>query len=172
MEAIPELYAMMASASSSDIGRCEISEVERFVNELEAHEHQEGMFLRRYKDLATKSDNPVIKVLLDMIVADEERHHVVTRAMAATIRGDINWTQPEEALRGIYDLSVDKERLVDLTEDFITIEKEGINEYRSLIKESSGYYRGLFVLLFRSMIRDSEKHVEILEFLRDRLKEA
>lgn len=172
METIPELYSMMAAATLSDSEPEDISEVERLVNELEAHEYQEGMFLRRYKDLATKSDNRVVKLLLEMIVADEERHHAVTRAMAATMRGDLNWTRPEEALRGIYDLSADKGGLLDLTEDFITIEKEGINEYRSLIKESSGYYRDLFVLLFRSMIRDSEKHVEILEFLRDRLKEA
>jgi hypothetical protein len=171
MEATPELYAMMA-ASSSDSPPGDISDVERLVDELEAHEYQEGMFLKRYKELAAKSDNRVVKLLLDMIVADEERHHAVTRAMAATIRGDLNWTQPVEALRGIYDLRVEKGKLLDLTEDFITIEKEGINEYRSLIKESRGYYRDLFVLLFRSMIRDSQKHVEILEFLRDRLKEA
>ena len=85
---------------------------------------------------------------------------------------DLDWTLPEDALRGVHDLGVDKGKLLDLTEDFITIEKEGINEYRSLIHESKGYYRDLFVLLFRSMIRDSEKHIEILEFLRERLKEA
>jgi len=171
METIPELYAMMASYSTHTAAT-NISEVERLVNELEAHEYQEGMFLNRYKDLAMKSDNRVVKLLLEMIVADEERHHAVTRAMAATMRGDLNWTRPEEALRGMDDLGVDKEKLLDLTEDFITIEKEGINEYRSLINESRGYYRDLFVLLFRSMIRDSEKHIEILEFLRTRLKEA
>lgn len=171
MEKIPEIYAIM-DGTSSDSEPADISEVERLVNELEAHERQEGMFLKRYKDLATKSDNRVVRLLLQMIVSDEERHHAVTHAMASTLRGDLNWTRPEEALRGLYDLRVDKEKLLDVTEDFIAIEKEGINEYRSLIKESRGYYRDLFVLLFRSMIRDSEKHVEILEFLRDRLKEA
>ena len=171
METIPEIYAMMA-ATSKDSEPSDISDVERLVNELEAHEHQEGMFLKRYKELAAKSDNRVVKLLLDMIVSDEERHHAVTRAMTSTLRGDLNWARPEEGLRGLYDLHVDKARLLDLTEDFITIEKEGINEYRALIKESRGYYRDLFVLLFRSMIRDSEKHVEILEFLRNRLKEA
>ena len=171
METIPELYAMMA-ASPTDAAPDEISEVERFVNELEAHEYEEGLFLKRYKELAAKSDNRVVKLLLGMIVSDEERHHAVTRAMAATIRGDLNWTRSEGSLGDLYDLCVDKGKLLALTEDFITIEKEGINEYRSLIKESRGYYRDLFVLLFRSMIRDSEKHVEILEFLRDRLKES
>ena len=59
-----------------------------------------------------------------------------------------------------------------LTEDFIQVEKKGIAEYKRLTKASKGYYQGLFALLLRSMIYDSEKHVEILEFLRQRLKEA
>jgi hypothetical protein len=114
----------------------------------------------------------MVKFLLDMIVSDEEKHHAITRAMTATLRGDLNWTRPAEAISGLYDLKADKTRLLALTEAFITVEKEGINEYRALVKESKGYYRDLFGLLFRSMIRDSDKHVEILEFLRERLKEA
>lgn len=54
--------------------------------------------------------------------------------------------------------------LIKLTSDFIRHEKEGIREYRKLIKSSEGYYYGVFVLLLHSIIRDSEKHVEILSF--------
>jgi hypothetical protein len=39
-----------------------------------------------------------------------------------------------------------------------------------LLKESAGYYYGLFTLLIEAMIRDSEKHIEMLEFLARRLK--
>ena len=170
MEPIPEVYAMMAGAASEPTQ--EISQVERLVNEFEAHESQEGKFLKQYKELAAKTDNRLVKFLLQMIVSDEEKHHAITRAMAATLKGDIEWTNRDGAIRGLYDLKTDKENLLDLTGDFIAIEKEGINEYKALIHESKGYYRDLFVLLFRSMIRDSEKHVEILEFLRNRLKEA
>ncbi|HKA34893.1 MAG TPA: hypothetical protein VKH64_16895 [Candidatus Binatia bacterium] len=169
MEPIPEIYAMMTGAEPETT---EISEVERLVNEFEAHEYQEGKFLKRYKAVADKTDNGMVKFLLQMIVSDEERHHAITRAMASTLKGDLTWTSRADAIRGLYDLKADKEKLLALTEDFIAIEREGINEYRSLIKESKGYYRDLFVLLFRSMIRDSEKHVELLEFLRDRLREA
>jgi bacterioferritin (cytochrome b1) len=169
MEPIPEIYAMMAAAGPPTP---EISQVERLVNEFEAHESQEGKFLKQYKELAAKTDNRLVKFLLQMIVSDEEKHHAITRAMAATLKGDIEWTNRDGAIRGLYDLKIDKENLLDLTEDFIAIEKEGINEYKALIHESKGYYRDLFVLLFRSMIRDSEKHIEILEFLRNRLKEA
>ena len=171
METIPELYAMTANSADGPAAQ-EISEVEKLVNEFEAHERQEGEFLKRYKELAAMSDNRMIKFLLQMIVSDEERHHAIARAMASTLKGDLNWTRPDDAIRGLYDLKAEKGNLLGVTEDFIAIEKEGINEYRSLTKESKGYYRDLFVLLFRSMIRDSEKHIEILEFLRNRLKEA
>jgi bacterioferritin (cytochrome b1) len=171
MESIPEVVAMMAGCEG-EAAATEISEVERLVNEFEAHEYQEGKCLKRYKELLDKTDNPMIKLLLRMIVSDEEKHHAITRAMAATLKGDLAWTNRDDAIHGVYDLKAEKENLLDVTEDFIAIEKEGINEYRALIHESKGYYRDLFVLLFRSMIRDSEKHIEILEFLRKRLKEA
>jgi bacterioferritin (cytochrome b1) len=171
MERIPEMYAMLGE-DSLGVEPPEISEVERLANEFEAHEGQEGKFLRHYKDLVGKTDNRMIKFLLQMIVSDEEKHHAITHAMAATLKGDLNWTSPDSAFRGLYDIGKDREKLLKLTEDFIRVEKDGIDEYKKLIKESKGYYRDLFGLLFRSMIRDSEKHAEILEFLRDRLREA
>src|SRR3954463_3956274 len=111
METTPEIYAMMGK----DIGEhdtSEISEVERLVNELEAHEHQEGKFLKRYKEMAAKSDNRMIKFLLQMIVSDEEKHHAITRAMTATLKADLSWTHPENAMRGLYDLKGEKEKLL------------------------------------------------------------
>ena len=169
MDAIPEIYAMVEMEAG---GSPEISEVERLANEFEAHESKERKFLRQYKDLVGKTDNRTIKFLLQMIISDEEKHHAITHAMASTLKGDLNWTNPDDAIRGLYNLGEGRENLLKLTEDFIRVEKEGIDEYKKLIKESKGYYRDLFVLLFRSMIRDSEKHAEILEFLRDRLREA
>ena len=171
MDGIPEMYAMVGK-EAGERESPEISEVERLANEFEAHEAQEGKFLRQYKDLAGKTKNRMIKFLLQLIISDEEKHHAITHAMASTLKGDLNWTNPDDAIRGLYDLGEDKKKLLKLTEDFIRVEKEGISEYKKLIKESRGYYRDLFVLLFQSMVRDSEKHVEILEFLRDRLREA
>jgi bacterioferritin (cytochrome b1) len=171
MDRIPEMYAVVGKDSLGG-ARPEISEVERLINEFEAHETQEGKFLRHYQKLAGETDNRMVKFLLQMIVSDEEKHHAITHAMAATLKGDLNWTNPQNALRGLYDLGEEKGNLLEVTKDFIRVEKEGINEYRQLIKESKGYYSDLFGLLFRSMIHDSEKHIEILEFLHKKLQEA
>lgn len=171
MEKIPEFYAMFGP-EVGERGSEEISEVERLMNEFEAHETGEKRLLQRYKEIAEKSDNPLIRFLLRLIISDEEKHHVVTHAMVSTLRGDLTWTQPEDAIQGLYKLGEGREELLKLTEEFIEVEREGIGEYKKLIKTSKGYYRGLFALLFRSMVHDSEKHVEFLEFLRQRLKEG
>jgi rubrerythrin len=171
MEGIPELYAIYGEKALGTEAPA-ISEVERLTTEFEAHENEEGKFLAQYKDVAGKTKNGMIKFLLQMIISDEEKHHAVTHAMASTLKGDLNWTHPDDALSGIYNLVEEKEKLLELTEGFIRVEKQGIKEYKELIKSSRGYYRDLFVLLFESMIHDSEKHVMILDFLRERLREA
>ena len=171
MERIPELYAMYGQ-EVREPPLDELSEVERLMNEFEAHEGRESEFTRRYKEISEKTANPLIRFLLRLIVSDEEKHHAVTHAMVSTLRGDLTWTKPEDAISGLYELADTKEELLRLTEDFIEVEKNGIEEYKRLIKASRGYYHGLFSLLIRTMVHDSEKHVEILEFLRQRLQEA
>ena len=63
-------------------------------------------------------------------------------------------------------------KLSGVTDELIRLEKMGIRDYKLLSKEGSGYYHGLFKILLDSMIRDSEKHVELLEFLKENLKNA
>ena len=171
MERIPELYSMFAPEFGEPKSQ-EISEVERLMNEFEAHEIHESDFTRRYREIADKSENPLIRFLLRLIISDEEKHHAVTHAMVSTLKGDLTWTKPEDAISGLYNLGEGKDELTRLTEDFIQVEKKGIEGYKKLARASKGYYHGLFALLLRSMVHDSEKHVEILEFLRQRLKEA
>ncbi len=150
----------------------DLSEVERLIRGFEAHEEEEGRFVRRYKEIAENSRNPLIRFLLRWIISDEEKHHAVTRAMVSTLKGDLIWKEPEESLHGIVEAGSERNALLKLTEEFIRLEKGGIREYKKLTKASRGYYRGLFALLVNSMMHDSEKHIEILNFLRRQLKEA
>jgi hypothetical protein len=109
---------------------------------------------------------------MQMIISDEEKHRAVTHSLAATLKGSLNWTRPAGTLEGAVDDAEVNRKLAAVTEDFIELEKSGIREYKNLLKESSGYYHGLFNVLLEAMIRDSEKHVELLEFLGRRLKAA
>lgn len=150
-----------------------VSEVERLLQAFAAHEDEEKGFLQDYRAILENCKHPIAGYLLNLIIEDEERHQTVVHSMVATLRGAINWTHPSGAIEGSTTLT--KEQALELrrlTQKYIEEEKEGIRKYHKLIKSSSGYYRGLFGLLLKVMIHDSEKHVMILEFLRDELANA
>jgi rubrerythrin len=150
----------------------EISAVERLLNEFEAHEGKEEGCLQEYRTALAEVKNPITRLVLQLIISDEEKHRAVVHAMGATLKGSLTWTKPQSSLEGSADLTETNQRLLKLTETFVALEKEGIKEYKTLLKDATGYYHGLFKILLNAMIRDSEKHIELLEFLRERLKAA
>lgn len=165
----PEYYFMYGP----DAGRGEeISPVERLLNEFEAHEAEEEKVLKEYRKVAAETQNPLIKTLLQLIITDEERHRAIIHSMLSTLRGDLNWTRPEDAITGLYEIGGAQERLIQVTEAFIRLEKEGMQECKELVTESKRYHQGIFTLLLHCIMSDSEKHIDILEFLRKALKQA
>ena len=116
--------------------------------------------------------NSVTRFLMQLIVSDEEKHRAVIHAMVATLQGSLTWTKPPDSLEGAGDVTEIRGKLSGVTDELIRLEKMGIRDYKLLSKEGSGYYHGLFKVLLDSMIRDSEKHVELLEFLKENLKDA
>jgi rubrerythrin len=171
MEDISDLAALFGTQTNPS-GAADISPVERLLNEFEAHEVKEEKSLEQYRKLLAKISNPVTKFLVQLIISDEEKHRAVIHAMIATLKGSLTWTKPEGSLEGAADLAETNHQLRLSTEAFIELEKEGIREHKTLVKESSGYYHGMFKILLDSMIRDSEKHIELLEFLKEHLKGA
>jgi len=150
----------------------ETSEVERLMKEFESHEAHEAVFVRRYREIFQRMRNPLVKFLVELILADEEKHHTVLKCMTSTFKGALTWTRFENAVEGLYNLGQQKDEVLNVTEEFIRAEKKEIVEYRTLMRASKKYYQGLFALFLAVMIHDSEKHIEILEFLRQKLKEA
>ena len=148
-----------------------ISPIERLLNEFEAHEAKEEKSLECYRQIMGEAPDAMTRFLLQLIVSDEEKHRAVIHAMVATLKGSLTWTKPAGNLEG-GSLAGMNRKLRAATEEFIQVEKEGIGDCKKLAEESSGYYHGLFKVLIDSMIRDSEKHVELLEFLKVSLKAA
>ena len=131
-----------------------------------------GLTVKEYRKALGEMANPMTRFLLQMIVSDEEKHRAVIHAMVATLKGSLTWTKPAGSLEGMSDVADVNGRLRAATEEMIGIEKEGIKDYKLLIEQSSGYYQGLFKILLESMMRDTEKHVQLLEFLKEQLKSA
>lgn len=153
-------------------GGNEASQIEQLLNEFELHEAKEERFLEDYRNALREVKNPANRFVLQMIVADEEKHRAVSHALVATLKGSLNWSKPQGSLEGEADDPAANAKLLAVTDEFINLEKEGIREYKTLMKEAAGYYHGLFKILVNSMIRDSEKHLELLEFLRQRVAQA
>jgi rubrerythrin len=149
-----------------------ISPIERLLGEFEAHEAKEEKSIEIYKKLAGEMPNPLSRFLLQLIISDEEKHRAVIHAMVATLKGSLNWTKPKDSLEDPGDVAAANGRLREATDEFLRLERDGIRDYKTLIKESSDYYHGLFKVLLDSMIRDSEKHIDLLEFLKESLKTA
>jgi bacterioferritin (cytochrome b1) len=148
----------------------ELSHVERLLNEFEAHEGKEEQTIENYRKVLSDVQSPVTRFVMQMILSDEEKHRAVTHSMVSTLKGSLTWTKPAGTLEGRADETNINRQLLAMTEEFIELEKSGIKEYKVLLKQSADYYHGLFKILLNSMIRDSEKHVELLEFIRQRVK--
>ncbi len=147
-----------------------VSPIEKLLNDFEAHEAQEDRALEFYKKCLARLPNPATRFLLQLIVSDEEKHRAVVHAMAATLRGSVNWTQPPASLEGPQDPGAEDGELARATDELIELERAGIKEYKILAKESGDLYHGLFRVLLDGMIRDSEKHLEMLLFLKDSMR--
>jgi len=166
MEGIADINLMCELLKGGD----EISAIEKLLNEFEAHESKEEKSLEQYRSAIGNIKDPVNRFVLQLIVSDEEKHRAIVHAMAATLKGSLNWSKPAGSLEGITDDVAANNKLLAVTDEFINLEREGIKEYKSLLKVSEDYYHGLFKTLVGAMIRDSEKHVDMLQFLRERLK--
>src|SRR5580765_4588805 len=104
-----------------------VSPIERLLNEFEAHESKEEKSLEYYKKVLGDMSNPATRFLLQLIISDEEKHRAVIHAMVATLKGSLNWTKPAGSLEGGTDSALSG-KLLETTEEFIQIEKEGIKE--------------------------------------------
>jgi rubrerythrin len=166
MEEFNDIGAVLDLTKESD----ELSHVEKLLNEFEAHEGKEEETIENYRKILSDVQNPVTRFVMQMILSDEEKHRAVTHSMVSTLKGSLTWTKPAGSLEGGADETSVNRRLLAITDEFIALEKSGIKEYKVLLKQSADYYHGLFKILLNSMIRDSEKHVELLEFIRQRVK--
>ena len=149
----------------------EFSAVQRLMHEFQTHESDEARWVAIYQKLAHESEDPLIRFLLNLIIADEERHHKIIRHIVSGLKDELAWTRsetvaakPPEQDKGAKDLSETVERL-------LAVERDGIGEYEKLVKTTEGFHQDLFGMLCRIMIQDSLKHIGILDFLKLKLRE-
>ncbi|MDE3074558.1 MAG: hypothetical protein KGJ86_03945 [Chloroflexota bacterium] len=146
------------------------SSVEVLLDQLEAQEEAERGLLREYREAAALSEDKGLRFLLRMILDDEVRHQDLIAAMAEDVRGALLWTS-RDGLPVIEAMDHPRGPLLDCVERFLHIEREGLRELKELQHEVRDLRAGLLELLVETMLADTRKHVQILEFAQKRLQE-
>lgn len=171
MESIANIFLSLETFRPHDQ---EISAFERMLGQFSAHERQEQEFLNDYRAIVERHGNPLVKFLLRLIISDEEKHHEVVRTMTSALQSDLTGISGGGARMPKLGALSEKEKgdLLELTAAFSAAEAQTIKEYKALMKQSQGYHKGLLVLLIKTIIHDSEKHMMILDFIDEKLREA
>ena len=134
-----------------------------------SHVRQETAFLEQYEQLVEQVGDDGIAFLLRMILADEHRHHELFEEMSRAALGDDPAAVPAPPAP---DRATAK-ALLEPTERFLDAERDDQETLRRLRKELKPAREDtLWPLLVEMMEIDTEKHIRVLEYLRQRLRAA
>ena len=114
----------------------EFSSVQRLMNEFQAHASREKRWLSNYQEISKQSDDPLIRFLLGLIIADEERHHELTNRMILKLKDELAWTRSAGAARRAGEKGEKAKAVLLLVKNFLEAERQGIKEFERLKKES------------------------------------
>ncbi len=137
----------------------------RVLETLRAHGERERAVVAGYQRLEESSNDEAIKYLARLIIDDEERHRQVLEEMANRLE---SWIAGRTVGPSTPALVPQVDRgLLDATHELIHLEHEDAKELRLLQRELRyAPATSLLPLLVELMLHDTEKHIEILHFIR------
>jgi hypothetical protein len=137
----------------------------------QAHVEGEWELLEEYAKVGEGAPE-YVRYLVDLILADEARHHQTFRELVNRIRSDVDWR--DYGPRVPY---IDRDRaqgpaLAAASERLLAFERDDEHALHRLQRELRPVRdTTLFSLLVKVMELDTKKHIAILEFIRDRATE-
>ncbi|MGI9644606.1 MAG: hypothetical protein ACR2O6_04770 [Ilumatobacteraceae bacterium] len=136
---------------------------------VDAEEHA----LTAYEELLEGRPDDVVTYIVGMILADEERHHEIFGEFRDTLTSRMRWEQTERVMPSTR-IDGDVTELLRTTEELLSFERMDAKELKGLRKrwERQPGERKLWALLVRTAELDTEKHIRMLEYLRDLLRDA
>jgi rubrerythrin len=134
-----------------------------------SHVRDESYVLDRYAELAASTADPGTRFLLQLILADEQRHHQVFEQLRAAAAPDAS----AENLPGPPDPpAAEVPVLLEQTQRFIDFEHEDAASLKTLDRQLRASETGtLWRLLVELMELDTEKHLRILDYLKRHLED-
>ncbi|HUZ41525.1 MAG TPA: hypothetical protein VMU68_09080 [Acidimicrobiales bacterium] len=136
---------------------------------MQSHAATEEAVEAEYHELASSIDAADVRFLIELILADEKRHHLWLGQLSNSVKALIEM-DPEPDIPWIRPLSNPSE-LLKTTKRFLAIEQDDAEELRHLLKELDGVKDStLWALIVNLILLDTKKHIEILQFIRHRAK--
>lgn len=141
---------------------------ERLYDHLRGHVASESALLHRYDELA-KQETGHVRFLLELIGEDEARHHRLFEQWVDTIKV-LPLIAPAGGLPELV-REQDPKALSAAVDELLAVEHDDTRHLRQLRKELKDYRdTTIWLLLVELMESDTQKHIKILEFLRDHAK--
>jgi hypothetical protein len=141
---------------------------QRLLDYLRHHAANEGQMLREYVEAAQDTDSKALAFLIELLAADERRHHAWFSQLADTIVA----SSAMAADPPIPHLDLDRAEtfaLPAVTKRLIANERSDLKELKALRKELKVVEdTTLWALVVDLMIRDTGKHLAILRFAQSR----
>jgi rubrerythrin len=175
---LPEVELAMSKGPTSLLGtspEAQLTPDEYLLQAIEGHINAERSALSQYRDLAQKTKDPVVELIIGIVLEDEERHHSLLRRLAARLKDDLFWRHSTEALTAPSTTPEDpasSESIRELLRKFVASERKGVHELEEFAGRADGLYGGLPTELLEMMAMDSQKHEHLLRFLFHRVGEA
>jgi hypothetical protein len=135
-------------------------------NHLATHIENERAVLQEYATAAEATDSKAFAYLVNLLIDDERRHHETFEALAESLKteAELGGEQPEIPY---LDLDrADRGFVRELSERLLEREKQDAEELKRLHKDLRDVKdTTLWDLLVSNMRRDTDKHIEILDFV-------
>jgi hypothetical protein len=146
---------------------------EELYEHLTSHESNEREILEEYQQAAATSGSAAFQYLASLIVEDEIRHHRIFEQLASALRTDAELSSEQPAIPRLDHWGPDPAHVVELSERLIERERTDAKSLHRLGREMKDVRdTTMWGLLIKLMEMDTEKHVEILEFVRKHARKA
>ena len=146
---------------------------ERLLRSMRVHVEEENESVQAHKAVIAATDDPAVKLLLNVILEDEERHHGLLQRMAESFHEELTGVYSSGALpSGTATGTKPSAEAIETVRTSLQKEHDGVHKMRQIAEQSRALYGGLFSLLMEAMALDSQKHEHVLTFILKRLEDA
>ena len=134
------------------------------------HVEQEEQSLEEYRRVRDETGDPVVRMLMEEVLADEQHHHELLERLQVQFEQELDPATPGAGLEvGDPTTGSTADGLAATVRALADHERTGAGRLRELAKRNKDVYSGLFSLILDGIASDSAKHERVLRFAAKRL---